>query len=88
MINQRQIMKRILLSFLALFFPWVIFFMEGKLGLGILAMALQVTFIGWLPMTLVAWRHRANLLPSSKSKTSSVPSDDEATHVDMSEEKE
>jgi hypothetical protein len=81
-------MKRILLSFLALVFPWVIFLMEGKIGLCIGAMLLQLTFIGWLPMTLVAWRHRANLLPSPTSEASSEPSDDEAGHVDSPEKTE
>ena len=70
-------MKRILLSLLALFLPWVIFLMEGKPGLCIGAMALQLTVIGWLPMTIVAWKHRANLLPAPKSKTSHVPEETE-----------
>ncbi|MDF1646609.1 MAG: hypothetical protein P1U61_06490 [Legionellaceae bacterium] len=54
-------MRRILFAFLALFFPWVVFLLEEKIGLAFLAMAFQVTIIGWLPMTILAFNHRDNL---------------------------
>ncbi|MDF1677390.1 MAG: hypothetical protein P1U32_01700 [Legionellaceae bacterium] len=54
-------MKGFLFSILAIFFPWTIFLLEEKIGLAFLAMALQVTIIGWLPMTFLAFNHRSNL---------------------------
>ena len=54
-------MRRTLFAILALFCPWVVFLLEEKVGLAFLAMALQVTIIGWLPMTVLAYKHRDNL---------------------------
>jgi len=62
-------MKRFLLSFLAIVFPWAVFLLEGMLGLAVLAIALQASFIGWIPISVVAWQHRNNFkLTSKKSK--------------------
>ena len=54
-------MKGMLFAFLAFFFPWIVFLLEEKLGLAFLAMAFQVTIIGWIPMTMLAYKHRENL---------------------------
>ena len=54
-------MKGFLFAFLAFLFPWVIFLLEEKIGLALLSMAFQVTLIGWLPMTILAYNHRENL---------------------------
>ncbi|MCH9756196.1 MAG: hypothetical protein K0U37_03250 [Gammaproteobacteria bacterium] len=72
-------MKRILFGFLALFFPWVIFLLEEKVGLAFLAMALQVTIIGWLPMTVLAFNHRDNLsyFQRAPKKAKKAKSDEE-----------
>lgn len=54
-------MRGILFWILAVFFPWSIFLLEEKVGLAFLAMALQVTVIGWLPMSILAVSHRGEL---------------------------
>jgi hypothetical protein len=59
-------MKRMLFACLALFFPWSVFLVEEKIGLAIAALALQVTIIGWLPMTILAFNHRDNIPYFSK----------------------
>ncbi len=64
-------MRGILFWILSIFFPWVIFILEEKIGLAFLGMALQVTIIGWLPMTILAFSHRENLSYFSKANKSS-----------------
>ncbi|MDX2346671.1 MAG: hypothetical protein QNK11_07375 [Legionella sp.] len=54
-------MRQMLFSFLAIFFPWVIFLLEERIGLAFLSMALQVTIIGWFPMIFLAYSHRENI---------------------------
>ncbi len=68
-------MKRMLFACLALFFPWSVFLLEEKFVLAVGAMALQVTIIGWLPITIIAFRHRDNISyfnANSKIKSESV----------------
>lgn len=48
-------MKRILLSILAIFFPWMVLLMDEKPIAAVGCIALQLTFIGWLPATIWAW---------------------------------
>ena len=48
-------MNRLLGKILALFFPWAVFLLAEKFLLALLAIALQVTVIGWLPMTILAF---------------------------------
>jgi hypothetical protein len=64
-------MKRFFMSFLAIFLPWAIFIIEGRLELALLAMILQASVIGWIPISFVAWKHREVLL--TKSKKSEQP---------------
>lgn len=40
-------MKRILLTVLALFFPWIVLLIEDNPGGAIVALIMQVTIIGW-----------------------------------------
>lgn len=54
-------MKGFLFWILALFFPWVIFILEEKPLLMLFGMAMQVTIIGWLPMSILAVQHRENV---------------------------
>jgi len=62
-------MKRFFLSFLAIFFPWTIFVLEGRLEFAVLALILQGSVIGWIPISIVAWKHREALgIRSKKSK--------------------
>lgn len=51
-------MKRFFVSFLAIFFPWLIFVLEGRLELAVLSIVLQASLIGWIPISVVAWKHR------------------------------
>jgi len=78
-------MKKFLLSFLAIFFPGIIFVLEGRLGFAVFAFAMQASVIGWIPISVVAWRHREALgVHSKKNKPS--PSED-ATENEIAEEK-
>jgi len=62
-------MKRFILSFLAIFFPGIIFVLEGRLEFAVFAFAMQASVIGWIPISVVAWRHREALgLESKKEK--------------------
>jgi hypothetical protein len=62
-------MKRFILSFLAIFFPGIIFVLEGRLEFSVFAFAMQASVIGWIPISVVAWRHREALgLESKKEK--------------------
>lgn len=62
-------MKRFILSFFAIFFPGVIFLLEGRLEFAVFAFAMQASVIGWIPISVVAWKHRAALgLDSKKEK--------------------
>ena len=64
-------MKRFLLSFLAIFFPGMIFVLEGRLGFAVFAFTMQASIIGWIPISVLAWRHREALgLKQKKSKKS------------------
>lgn len=49
-------MKRILLSILAIFFPWTIILFDGQPIGAIGALALQLTLIGWIPASIWAWK--------------------------------
>jgi len=62
-------MKRFILSFLAIFFPGMIFVLEGRLEFAVFAFVMQASVIGWIPVSVVAWRHREALgLDSKKEK--------------------
>lgn len=39
---------------IAVLFPWLSFFLRGKLWRGILCLILQITLIGWLPAAIWA----------------------------------
>lgn len=54
-------MKRILLSILALFFPWIVILLEGKFIAALACLALQLTFIGWIPASIWAFNAVKNI---------------------------
>mgnify|MGYP003126537172 CR=1 FL=1 len=60
-------MKKFFLSWLAIFFPGVIFMLEGRLEFAVFALAMQASIIGWIPISIVAWKHRKALDVQSKS---------------------
>lgn len=49
-------MKRILLSFLAIFFPWLVLLIEDDPAGALIALVMQVTLIGWIPASMWAFR--------------------------------
>ena len=65
---------RVLLSLLAIIFPWMVFLLEGDLVLAFFGMALQVSLIGWIPISITAWKHRENFDVFRKNKEVDEPS--------------
>lgn len=59
-------MKKLLLRFLALFFPWAVFLIEDNPGGAIFALFLQATLIGWLPSTIWAWQTASKIIARDK----------------------
>ena len=49
-------LKRIFMSFLALFFPWIVLLFDDNPGGALVALIMQATIIGWFPATIWAWR--------------------------------
>lgn len=49
-------MKRILQLFLVVFFPWLVLLINDDPVGAIIAMAMQVTIIGWIPASIWARR--------------------------------
>lgn len=48
--------RRIFMSFLAVFVPWVALLMYDNPGGAFVALVLQATLIGWIPASIWAWR--------------------------------
>ncbi|STX44477.1 Uncharacterised protein [Legionella donaldsonii] len=48
--------KRMFMTFLAVFFPWLVLFMDDNPGGGVVALIMQATIIGWFPASLWALR--------------------------------
>ncbi len=42
------------MTLIAIIFPWVSFFLRGKIFSGIICLILQVTLVGWLPASIWA----------------------------------
>ncbi|MDI1352613.1 MAG: hypothetical protein PSV35_07565 [bacterium] len=49
-------MKRILMSFIAVFFPWLILLIKDNPGGAFVVLIMQATIIGWPFATIWAWR--------------------------------
>lgn len=49
-------MKQMFMSFLALFFPWLVLLFNDNPGGAIIALIMQATVIGWPFATVWAWR--------------------------------
>lgn len=64
--------KRLLLRFLALFFPWVLFLIEDNPGAAIFALFLQATLIGWLPASIWAWQTASTRIAKEKKQKKRV----------------
>lgn len=42
------------MTLIAVLFPWLSFFLRGKILIGFLCLVLQITIIGWLPAAIWA----------------------------------
>jgi uncharacterized membrane protein YqaE (UPF0057 family) len=61
-------MKRVLLSILAIFFPWIVILLEGRFIASMACLALQLTVIGWIPASIWAFRAVKNIhLPENNA---------------------
>ena len=49
-------MKNFFMSMLAILFPWIVILIDDNPKGAFLALALQVTIIGWIPAATWAWR--------------------------------
>lgn len=49
-------MKRIFMSILAIFIPWLVFLLNDNPGSAMITLVLQATLIGWIPASIWAWR--------------------------------
>lgn len=54
-------MKKVLLSILAIFFPWIVILLEGKFIGAMACLALQLTVIGWIPASIWALKAAKNV---------------------------
>jgi hypothetical protein len=43
-------------NLLAIFFPWVILFLNDNLGGALLCLAMQASIVGWIPASYWAWK--------------------------------
>lgn len=48
--------RRIFMSFLAVFVPWIALLIYDNPGGAFVALVLQATLIGWIPASIWAWR--------------------------------
>ncbi len=51
-----NIIQKLFMLFLTVFFPWVVFLMNDNPGGAFVALALQATVVGWPFATVWAWR--------------------------------
>lgn len=49
-------MKKILLSILSIFFPWLVLLLFDNPGGAVVALVLQATVVGWPFASMWAWR--------------------------------
>ncbi len=64
---------KIMMTILAVLFPWVVLFAYDNPVGGVIALILQGTIIGWIPASIWA----LNVVYASPGKTSSAPLEDE-----------
>lgn len=51
-----SMMKRMFMSFIAVFFPWIIQLTDDNPGGAVVSLIMQATIIGWIPASLWALR--------------------------------
>jgi uncharacterized membrane protein YqaE (UPF0057 family) len=67
-------MKRILLSILAVLFPWIVILLEGKFIAAMACLALQLTFFGWIPASIWAFKSVKNIQSLENNSVDSTQS--------------
>jgi hypothetical protein len=69
-INGGFIMKRIIMSILAILFPWLVLLLNDNPGGAVVALVMQATIIGWPFASVWAWRtcHPINEAPKPEVK--------------------
>lgn len=79
-------LKRILWYFLAIFFPWLVFFIEDRPILAILVLFLQASLIAWIPVSIWAI-HLINIneFPQKKKTKTSKPT---SKNINKNDEKQ
>jgi uncharacterized membrane protein YqaE (UPF0057 family) len=65
-------MKRILLLLLGIFFPWIAMLIEEKPIPALACLALQLTFIGWIPASIWATNVVKQLNPKQKQQPADI----------------
>jgi TM2 domain-containing membrane protein YozV len=53
---------------IAILFPWLSFFLRGKIIQGIICLVLQITLIGWLPATFWAVSSRSEAKADKRAR--------------------
>ena len=79
-------MKRILLSILAILFPWIVILLEGRFIAAMACLALQLTFIGWIPASI--WALKAAKRVELQENNVDITESPAETQVDMPEKAE
>ncbi|NDC41531.1 MAG: YqaE/Pmp3 family membrane protein [Chitinophagia bacterium] len=67
-------MKRICMSMLAIFFPWMVLLIHDNPGGAVVALILQATVIGWIPASIWAWRTKSAPEINDKSSEKNLQS--------------
>lgn len=79
-------MKKILLSLLAIFFPWIVILLEGKFISAMACLALQLTFVGWIPASIWAFKAAKRVeLQENNVNITEPPTETQAEMPDSSE---
>lgn len=66
----KRMIKRAVMTGLAVFFPWVVFLIYDNPGGAVVALFMQATIIGWIPATF--WALRTMHGNTKKVKTEKV----------------
>lgn len=64
-------MKRVLLSIIAILFPWMIMLINDDPMGTIIAIILQASIVGWIPASIWAWRVAQTMGKNTSTKKNS-----------------
>lgn len=69
-------MKQVLMSFLAIFFPWFVLLINDDPAGALIALIMQLTLIGWIPASLWAFRSIRPPVTDNNSKATTTKGTD------------